>query len=279
MVLRIPPPDAATVPAGPTGESARQTAAGSAISKGTGFAMKFAILSDIHSNLEALQVVLADAQKQLCTNYVCLGDIVGYGANPGECLELIRQLDCPVVMGNHDEYCAGDMDLTGFNPLAAEVVHWTREQLSEEQRTWLRNLKYVRQVQGFTIVHSTLDLPEKWAYVFDKLAAANSFNYQNTQVCFNGHTHVPVGFVRGPNGIQAGMYTRIKLEIGRKYFLNAGSIGQPRDRQTTTAYVTFDLKENLIELHRLEYDFAATQAKIRAAGLPPGLADRLAYGK
>ena len=262
-----------------TGESARQTGSGSAISEATHVIMKFAVLSDIHSNLEALQTVLADAKQLQCTHYVCLGDIVGYGANPGECLELIRALDCPTVMGNHDEYCAGNMDLTGFNVLAAEAVRWTREQLSEEQRTWLRNLKYVRQVQGFTIVHATLDLPEKWAYVFDKLAAANSFNYHHTQVCFNGHTHVPVGFVRGPNGIQGGLYTRIKLEVGRKYFLNVGSIGQPRDRQTKTCYVTFDLEENLIELHRLEYDIATAQKKIRAAGLPPALAERLGYGK
>ena len=241
--------------------------------------MKFAVLSDIHSNLEALQVVLDDAQKLKCTHFVCLGDIVGYGANPSECLELIRQLNCPTVLGNHDEYCAGDIDMSGFNPLAAEAIKWTRAQLSEEQRAWLRTLKYVRQVQGFTIVHATLDLPEKWAYVFDKLAAGASFNYQFTPVCFNGHTHVPVGFVRGPAGIQAGMYTSIKLEVGRKYFINAGSIGQPRDRQVTASYVTFDLQENLIELHRLEYDINTTQAKIRAAGLPPALADRLAHGR
>jgi len=241
--------------------------------------MKFAVLSDIHSNLEALQVVLDDAQKKKCTHHVCLGDIVGYGANPSECLELIRKLDCPTVMGNHDEYCAGDIDLTGFNPLAAEAIKWTREQLSEDQRTWLRNLKYIRQVQGFTIVHATLDLPDKWAYVFDKLAAANSLNCQQTQVCFNGHTHVPVGFVRGPAGIQAGLYTRIKIEIARKYCINVGSIGQPRDRQTQTSYATFDLNENLIELHRLDYDIAATQAKIRAAGLPLSLAERLQYGR
>ena len=129
------------------------------------------------------------------------------------------------------------------------------------------------------VVHATLDLPERWAYVFDRLAAQSSFNYQHTQVCFNGHTHVPVGFVRGPGGIQGGMYTRIKLEVGRKYFVNVGSIGQPRDRQTKTAYVTFDLNDNLIELHRLDYDIAATQAKIRTAGLPPTLAERLQYGR
>lgn len=241
--------------------------------------MKFAVLSDVHSNLEALQVVLDHAKQQKCTHYVCLGDIVGYGPNPRECLEIVQQLNCPTVIGNHDEYCAGDMDLTGFNPMAADAIKWTRQQLTDEQRAWLRNLKYVRLVESFTIVHATLDLPEKWAYVFDKLAAAASFNYQHTPVCFNGHTHVPIGFVRGPTGIQGGMYTKIKVEIGKKYFINVGSIGQPRDRNPKASYVTYDLANNLIEIHRLDYPIAAVQKKIRAAGLPVSLAERLEHGR
>jgi diadenosine tetraphosphatase ApaH/serine/threonine PP2A family protein phosphatase len=241
--------------------------------------MKYAILSDIHSNLDALQVVLQHAEEQGCTHHVCLGDIVGYGPNPVECLELVRSLNCPVVMGNHDEYCAGDMDMTGFNPMAAEAIKWTRQQLSEEQRTWLRNLKYFRGVESFTIVHATLDLPEKWAYVFDRLAAQASFNYQHTPVCFNGHTHVPVAFVRSPSGIHGGMYTKLKVEVGRKYFINVGSIGQPRDRNPKASYVIYDTDSNVIEIHRLDYDIGAVQAKIRDAGLPPSLAERLAVGR
>ena len=241
--------------------------------------MKYAILSDVHSNLDALQVVLAHSKEQKCTHYVCLGDVVGYGPNPVECLELIRGLDCPIVMGNHDEYCATSHDLTGFNPMAADAIKWTRGQLNEEQKKWLHDLKYVRNAESFTIVHATLDLPEKWAYVFDKLAAAASFNYQHTAVCFNGHTHVPIAFVRGPAGIQGGMYTKIKVEVGRKYFVNCGSIGQPRDRNPKAAYVTFDLFNNLIELHRLEYNIEAVQKKIHHAGLPASLADRLAQGR
>lgn len=241
--------------------------------------MKYAILGDIHSNLEALQAVLAHARQQNCTHFVSLGDIVGYGPNPKECLDIIRGLNCPVVMGNHDEYCGTTLDLTGFNPMAAEAIKWTREQLTEADRDWLHNLKYTRVVESFTIVHATLDLPEKWAYVFDKLAAAASFSYQRTAVCFNGHTHVPVAFVRTSTGIQGGLYTKIKIEIGKKYFINAGSIGQPRDRNTKSAYATFDLANNLIELHRVEYDFRVTQQKIRDAGLPQSLADRLEHGK
>lgn len=241
--------------------------------------MKYAILSDIHSNLEALQTVLEDSKKQKSTHYVCLGDIVGYGPNPKECLQIIRELNCPVVMGNHDEYCASALDLTGFNPMAGDAIKWTREQLNEDEKTWLCGLKYVRTAESFTMVHATLDLPEKWAYVFDKLAASASFNYQRTAVCFNGHTHVPIAFVRGPTGIQGGLYTKIKIELGRKYFINVGSIGQPRDRNPKASYVIFDMINNLIELHRLDYDIATTQKKIRAAGLPVSLADRIAHGR
>ena len=241
--------------------------------------MKYAILSDIHANLEGLEVVLADAKAQECTHYVCLGDIVGYGPNPKECLKVIRDMDCPVVMGNHDEYCASELDLTGFNPMAAEAIRWTRQQLNDEEKEWLRTLKYIRVIESFTIVHATLDLPEKWAYVFDKLAAAASFNYQRTAVCFNGHTHVPIAFVRGEKGIQGGLYSKVKIEVGRKYFINVGSIGQPRDRNAKAAYVIFDLINNMIELRRLDYDLAKTQKKIRSAGLPESLAERLAHGR
>ncbi|MCS7048737.1 MAG: metallophosphatase family protein [Verrucomicrobiae bacterium] len=241
--------------------------------------MKYAILSDIHGNLEALQAVLQDAKQQGCTHYVCLGDIVGYGPNPRECLHVIQELNCPTVIGNHDEYVAKDQALTGFNPMAADGIKWTRDQLTEAEKNWLRDLKYVRTVDPFTIVHATLDLPERWAYVFDKLAAAASFNYQHTAVCFNGHTHVPIAFIRTPAGIQGGLYTRIRIEVARKYFINVGSVGQPRDRNPKAAYVIFDLPNNLIELRRVEYDLTTTQKKIRAAGLPESLAQRLEQGR
>ncbi len=240
--------------------------------------MKYAILSDIHANLEALEVVLQDAERQECTHYVCLGDIVGYGPNPKECLERIRALDCPTVIGNHDEYCATDAPLKGFNPMAADGIKWTREQLNDEEKQWLRDLKYIREVESFTLVHATLDLPEKWAYVFDKLAASASLSYQHTPVCFNGHTHVPIAFIRGPSGLQGGLYSKIRIEIGHKYFINVGSIGQPRDRNPK-AYAIFDLLGNMIELRRLDYPIAAVQQKIRAAGLPESLAQRLEIGK
>lgn len=240
--------------------------------------MKYAIIADIHANLEALQVVLDDIQKQKCTHIACLGDIVGYNANPKECLDLIRSLNCPCVKGNHDEYCSSDQELEGFNPHAAEAVNWTRQQLSPEDRQWLRDLKYVRMVANFTMVHATLDGPPRWGYVFDKLAAAASFTYQNTPVCFFGHTHVPVAFIRD-SVVRGGTYSKFKVEPGRKYFLNVSAVGQPRDGNPKAGYVVYDMDEGSIELRRLDYDIAKAQEKILAAGLPTRLAERLAVGK
>jgi predicted phosphodiesterase len=240
--------------------------------------MKYAIIADIHANLEAFQVVLDDIQKQKCTHIACLGDVVGYNANPKECLDIVRQMNIPCVKGNHDEYCSTDEELEGFNPNAAEAVMWTRQQLSVEDRKWLRDLKYVRLVSNFTIVHATLDQPQRWAYVFEKLDAAASFTYQNTAVCFFGHTHVPLAFIRDSN-VRGGTYSKFKVEPGRKYFVNVGAVGQPRDGIPKAGYVVYDMDEGSIELRRLDYDIAAVQAKIIKAGLPQRLADRLAIGK
>src|SRR6516225_6479178 len=111
--------------------------------------MKFAIIADIHANLEAFQVVLEDIKEQKCTHYVCLGDVVGYNANPKECLKIVRDMNLPCVKGNHDEYCSTDDPLEGFNPAAADAVHWTRAQLNEEEKQWLRDLKYTKMVANF----------------------------------------------------------------------------------------------------------------------------------
>lgn len=240
--------------------------------------MKFAIIADIHANLEALEAVLADARAQKVTHYVCLGDVVGYNANPKECLDIIRGMGMPCVKGNHDEYCSTNGPLEGFNPAAAQAVEWTRHQLTEEDRQWLRDLKYMRLVTSFSIVHATLDAPQRWGYVFDKLAAAASLTYQNTSVCFFGHTHVPVAFVRD-SVVRGGSYSKFKVEPGKKYFVNVGSVGQSRDGVPKATYVIYDLDSQTIELRRLDYDIAKAKAKILAAGLPKRLAERLDLGR
>jgi predicted phosphodiesterase len=240
--------------------------------------MKYAIIADIHGNLEAFQVVLEDIRAQKADSVVCLGDVVGYNANPKECLQIVRDMNLPCVKGNHDEYCSSEDHLEGFNPHAADAVHWTRNQLNAEDKQWLRDLKYSRMVDNFTIVHATLDAPQRWGYVFDKLAAAASFPYQNTQLCFFGHTHVPVAFMRD-TVVRGGTYSKFKIDAAKKYFINVGAVGQPRDNNPKCAYVIYDTTAQTIEIRRLDYDIAAAQAKIIAAGLPERLAERLAYGR
>ena len=232
--------------------------------------MKYAVIADIHANLQALDAVLQDVKTQLCTHIVCLGDIVGYNANPRECLDIIRDMNIPCVKGNHDEYCSTTEPLDGFNPEAAEAVKWTREQLTEDGRSWLAELPHTLVVAGFTIVHATLDAPERWGYVFDKLAAAASFAHQKTAVCFFGHTHVPVAFVQD-SVVRGGTYHKFRVESAKKYFVNVGAVGQPRDNNPKAAYATYDLDSQTVELRRVDYDIPGAQGAIMASGLPTRL--------
>lgn len=240
--------------------------------------MRFAVFGDIHANLEALQAVLADAEAHGATHYVCLGDVVGYNANPHECVEVVRNLGCPVVKGNHDEQASLTDELGGFNPLAEEAINWTRQHLSDTDKQWLRDLKLVRQVRDFTIVHATLDTPHKWGYVFNQLDAAASFNYQYTNICFYGHTHAPRAYIRDAT-VKSQVLDKLAIDAGKKYFVNVGSVGQPRDGDWHAAYCLYTPEEQLVELRRIEYDIWTAQDKIVEAGLPQRLADRLALGK
>lgn len=240
--------------------------------------MRIALFGDIHANLEALEAVLADAREQSCTDYVCLGDVVGYNANPSECLEIVREMNCPVVKGNHDEDASGDHSLETMNPVAASALMWTREQLTLEQREWLRKLRMVRQVADFTVVHSTLDQPTSWNYVTNRFDAMSNFSYQFTQVCFHGHTHVPRVYIKDAKVHEVAAES-VVVEPGAKYFINVGSVGQPRDGDWRSCYAIYDIESRLIVFRRIEYDLAKTQAKIIAAGLPEMLADRLADGR
>jgi predicted phosphodiesterase len=228
--------------------------------------MKFAIMADIHANLEALEAVLRDAREQACTHYAFLGDFVGYCADPRACIDIIRAVNSPCVKGNHDEYCAVELPLDGFNPKALKAVQWTRNQLTDADRAWLRSLPYVRTVENFTIVHATLEAPERWGYVFDKLAAGSSFVNQKTPICFFGHTHVPVAFVLD-GLVRGGTYAKFKIEKGKQYFVNVGAVGQSRDQNLKAAYVIYDMEEDTVELRRVAYDITVTQKKIRDAGL------------
>jgi diadenosine tetraphosphatase ApaH/serine/threonine PP2A family protein phosphatase len=239
---------------------------------------RYALLGDVHSNWEALSAVLEDCDAHGLTEFVCVGDLVGYNADPAPCLDRIRGLTSQIVCGNHDHYCSHNERLDDFHPLAANVVDWTRGHLTDGQLTYLRGLPLTRRVGGFSIVHSTMDMPEKWGYVFDSLDAESHFNYQITAVCFYGHTHAPVVFEKH-SAVQRIPYGKMTLDKGRKYFVNVGSVGQPRDGDPRAAYAIYDTASRELELRRVTYDLQKTQAKIRKAGLPERLAKRLEFGR
>ncbi|MCJ8331840.1 MAG: metallophosphoesterase family protein [Lentisphaeria bacterium] len=241
--------------------------------------MKYAIFGDVHANLEALTRVLEECEKLGVEKYLCIGDIVGYNADPSECLNLVRNLPLAgVVMGNHDEQASEDNELVGFNPQAAFAIEWTRNQLTDEERDYLKKLRLSIQIGKITIVHATLDSPRRWGYIFDKHSAGASFSYQFSQLCFCGHSHVPLAFEKFGT-IMGGKYQNIKVQPGHKYLVNVGSVGQPRDGDWRSAFVVYDTDENDIQLHRLEYDIKTAQQKILDAGLPERLALRLERGQ
>lgn len=240
---------------------------------------KIAIFGDVHANLDALEVVLRDCREQGVTEYLCTGDVVGYNANPHECLEIVRSLGCPVVKGNHDHYVASQQNLDDFNPHAAAGVMWTRGQLSAEELAYLNDLPFYETKMGLTLVHSTMDHPENFGYVFDNQQAETNFIQQKTPLCFHGHTHCPMIYEKQMSGVFRIDPQDFKLSPGRKYFINVGSVGQPRDGDPRATYVIYDPMARTVVYRRLVYDISAAQARIRAAGLPDRLAERLAYGQ
>lgn len=240
--------------------------------------MKYAILGDIHANLEALTAVLSDAREQGVTNYACTGDVVGYNADPKACLQMIRSLNCKVVQGNHDYYAACNENMELFTPLAQKSIRWTRKHLSPFDRKYLRHLPMIIDIETFTIVHSSLNNPHRWNYIFKRKAADANFRNQFNNVCFFGHTHVPLAFVKGDT-IEKGFYETLTIKPNYQYLINVGSVGQPRDRNPKAAYAIYDLDAQTVTMRRLEYNIDTCQRKIRAAGLPFRNALRLSHGR
>ena len=242
----------------------------------------YAVISDIHGNLEALEAVLGNVPEGT-TRIYCLGDIIGYGANPNECCELVRASQMPVITGNHD-LAVTDLstDLSWFNPVAEAAIEWTRKQLTQENADFLRTRSRMMQAEGALFVHGSVRDPDEYimngAIARENLALLQS-EYPNVRICFFGHTHVKA-VSPSPNGPSSGSRT-LDLTSGGPYLVNPGSVGQPRDGDTFASYV---LAEDTTDGPRItyrfvEYDVAKAQTKIRAAGLPDILADRLAVGR
>ena len=240
--------------------------------------MRYAILSDIHGNLEALRAVLADCEGAV-DSVLCLGDTVGYGPDPLPCVELVAQKAEAIVSGNHEHAVAGRLDLGWFNRYARAAAEWTRERLDDDHRAYLGALPLLREVAGATLVHASPAQPEEWDYLVTAEDGFGAFGHFATRWCFVGHSHVPGAWSLGSSGPEhlPGV-TRLETERGRRYLVNVGSVGQPRDRDPRAAYAVWDAEGGSLEIRRVIYDHAATRRKILDAGLPRLLADRLAAG-
>jgi predicted phosphodiesterase len=245
--------------------------------------MRYAIVSDIHANLEALEVVLADVTTRKPDGVVCLGDFVGYGPDPVACVERMRQVLQAAVMGNHDLAAVETEDALAakFNPLAYEAILWTRQKLTEAARGFLAELPQRVRPDGLLCVHGSVRDPIE-EYILDVETARASFGATEFSICLVGHTHIPTVFVEAGTSVigEPLLPDRpLLLRPDRRYIINAGSVGQPRDGDPRAAYLWLDLGAQQATLVRLEYPIAKTQERMMTAGLPPMLAERLAYGR
>ena len=240
--------------------------------------MRYAILSDIHGNLEALDAVLADVATQ-ADAVLCLGDIVGYGADPVACIERVAERAEVVVAGNHEHGVAGLLALDWFNDRARAAAEWTRGKLDRDHLAWLATRPLVGDIDDATLVHASPYRPGEWDYVVTADEGYEAFAAFATRLCFIGHSHRAGAWSIGSSGREHEPgATEIELEHGRRYLVNVGSVGQPRDRDPRAAYAVWDVEGRRVTIRRVPYDLATARRKILAAGLPRFLAERLTVG-
>ena len=244
--------------------------------------MRALVLSDIHSNIEALHAVLGHAQREGGFDAVwCTGDIVGYGADPGAVLDALRVLGAFCVCGNHDLAACGRLGVEEFNPAAADAAVWTRGALSEAEREHLAALPLTQDAEGVTLVHGSLRSPE-WEYLLDHESARAHFALQPTPYSIVGHSHLQFVCIEVPDANPRFHMTAHGEDLlldGTRVILNAGSVGQPRDGDPRAGYMILDTTAVVVGWRRVAYDVSKTSAKIRAAGLPAILAARLFDGR
>jgi len=243
--------------------------------------VRYAVFSDVHANMEAFEAVLADAGRRSPDAYVCLGDIVGYGPDPNECVARVRGLGAIAIAGNHDRAAAGLFETAAFSPLARAAIEWTARVLTAEHRAFLAALPERLESPAFLGVHGSPRDPVE-EYILTLPQALAIFAESEFRVCLVGHTHIPGLFVRSRDGHvyapDLAPDALVRLAAASRYIVNAGSVGQPRDGDPRAAYLMYDGGGRGVTLHRVEYAVAATQAKMRARGLPPLLSRRLAAG-
>jgi diadenosine tetraphosphatase ApaH/serine/threonine PP2A family protein phosphatase len=243
--------------------------------------MKYGILGDIHSNLGALRAVLDRLETEGVERILSVGDIVGYGAQPKECIELVRSLGVTVVKGNHDAACVGELDLRYFNSHARTAVEWTRAVLSDEELQWLASLPLTVDLEDCCVGHGTYFRPELFDYIQGPTDADPSLDAMSKLVCFVGHTHVPVTLLRledDPGHTAYTLDSDVDLSEAQRALINVGSVGQPRDEDPRAAYAVYDSDARRAWIRRVEYDIRREADLIRATGLPTILAERLFLG-
>lgn len=241
--------------------------------------MRYAILSDIHSNLESLDNALAQLSPDDAV--VSLGDTVGYGPNPNECLTVLRKRATHAVLGNHDLAAIENFGIQYFNDAAAAAIRWTQGVLDAPGRAWLNGLGYELRFPEFLLVHGA---PVRYFdYILDKRRAAAAFDATDAPVIFVGHTHIAQHWVRERNGSIGHRHAQrggeLTLDPAKRYIIDVGSVGQPRDANPNPCFVIYDPENRHVEWVRYTYPIPTVQRKIREAGLPPYLADRLAAGR
>lgn len=241
--------------------------------------MSMVILSDIHSNLESFQAVLKDLSHEQVDQVLFLGDIVGYAADPDQCIEILRGLTPHSVAGNHDWAAVGLTEIGYFNPMAQAAVEWTAGIITADHAAFLKGLPLTGSLPGILLVHAAPYHPEAWDYICSPDDASQCFRHCDQKICFTGHSHYPISFVEDQEGnISVIRDSTFTLLDSCRYLINVGSVGQPRDGDPRAAYGIYKPEDATFSLKRVPYDIKRTREKIIAAGLPSFLASRLTEG-
>ncbi|MBW1973084.1 MAG: metallophosphoesterase [Deltaproteobacteria bacterium] len=246
--------------------------------------MRYGIFSDVHGNVEALEAVLEFYEKENIDQYICLGDTIGYGANPNEAIRLVKKIANFVVLGNHDDAVRRRFDTFEFNLAAQQSIEWTKKVIEKELLEWLEGLGYTILLYPFIFSHGSLFNPQDFNYIFFAENALQHISVMPKEypISFLGHSHIPALFIYKPEEkppvlIRDYPY-EVKIEEKAKYIFNVGSVGQPRDGDNRASCAIFDTDENIFRLYRIKYDYLKSRQKIIDAGLPSELGNRLIYG-
>lgn len=242
--------------------------------------MRYALISDIHANLEAFEAVLKDIESAGVDNTLFLGDIVGYGPNPNECMDLLLKVTDLSLGGNHDWAAVGMTSSEYFNPYAKSAMDWTIEVLRDDLKDFLKRTRAIDTFDGIQVAHSSPLNPEQWQYIMNQKDAVENYPYIQGEICFVGHSHQPIVIeCAGPEDIKAFRADTTILNPEMKYLVNIGSVGQPRDSNHDACWVIYDSDLGSVEFRRVPYDISATQKKMADAGLAKYLIDRLSQGR